>query len=79
MISNMLMVNDSKTDFLIVGSKQQLEHVNIPFIHVGDDQMTSVTSVGNLGVIFDSNLKMDMQITKASQNAFYHLHNIRRI
>ena len=35
MISNMLMVNDSKTEFLIVGSKQQLERVNIPFNHVG--------------------------------------------
>ena len=67
MISNMLMVNDSKTEFLIVGSKQQLERVNIPFIHVGEDQITPVTSVRNLGVIFDSNLKMDMQITKACQ------------
>ena len=79
MISNMLMVNDSKTEFLIVGNKQQLENVNIPFIHVGEDQLTPVTSVRNLGVIFDSNLKMDMQITKACQNANYHLHNIRRI
>ena len=79
MISNMLMVNDSKTEFLIVGSKQQLERVNIPFIHMGEDQITPVTSVRNLGVIFDSNLKMDMQITKACQNAYYHLHNIRRI
>ena len=67
MISNMLMVNDSKTEFFIVGSKQQLERVNIPFIHVGEDQITPVTSVRNLGVIFDSNLKMDMQITKACQ------------
>ena len=52
MISNMLMVNDSKTEFLIVGSKQQLERVNIPFIHVGEDQITPVTSVRNLGVFF---------------------------
>ena len=41
--------------------------------------ITPVTSVRNPGVIFDSNLKMDMQITKACQNACYHLHNIRRI
>ena len=73
------MVNDSKTEYLIVGSKQQLERVNIPFIHVGKDQITPVTSVRNLGVIFDSNLKMVMQITKACPNAYYHLHNIRRI
>ena len=79
MISDMLMVNDSKTEFLIVGSKQQLERVNIPCVHVGEDRITPVTSVRNLGVIFDSNLKMDLQITKACQNAYYHLHNIRRI
>ena len=51
MISNMLMVNDRKTEFLIVGSKQQLERVNIPFIHVGEDQITPVTPVRNMGVI----------------------------
>ena len=54
MISNMLMVNDSKTEFLIVGSKQKLEGVNMPFIHVGWDQITAATSVRNLGVVFDS-------------------------
>ena len=79
MISNMLMVNDSKTEFLIVGSKQQLERVSIPSIQVGEDQIAPVTSVRNLGVIFDSNLKMDMHITKACQKAYFHLHNIRRI
>ena len=52
---------------------------SIPFIHVGEDQITLVTSVRNLGVIFDSNLKIDMQITKACQNAYYHLHNMMRI
>ena len=77
MISNKLMVNDSKTDFFIIGSKQQLERVNTQFIHVGEDQIRSVTSVRNLGVTFDSNLKIDMQITKACQNAYYHLYNIR--
>ena len=79
MISNMLMVNDSKTEYLIVGSKQQVERVNISFIHVGEDQITPVTSVRNMGVILYSNLKMDMKITKACQNAYYHLHNIKRI
>ena len=38
-----------------------------------------IVTMRNLGVIFDSNLKMDMQITKACQIAYYHLHNIRRV
>ena len=78
-IENCIMVNDSKTEFLVVGSKQQLDRVNIQLIHVGEDQITPVMSMRNLGVIFDSNLKMDMQITKACQNAYYLLHNIKRI
>ena len=51
----------------------------IPLIHVGKDQITPVMSVRNSGVIFYSNLKMDMWITKACQNAYYHFHNIRKI
>ena len=45
------MVNDSKTEFLNVGSKQQLERVNIPFIHVGEDQITPVMTGQNLGEV----------------------------
>ena len=67
MISNMLMVNDSKTEFLIVGRKQQLQRVNMPFFHVGEDQITHVMSVWNLYVVFDSNLNMDFQITKPAK------------
>ena len=59
MIYNMLIVNHNKTEFLIVASKQQFDCVNIPFIHVGEDQITPVTSVRNLGEILD--LKMDIQ------------------
>ena len=69
----------AKTEFLIVGSKQQLERVNIPSIQVGEDQIAPVMSVRNIGVIFDSKLKMDIHITKACKTAYFHLHNIRRI
>ena len=44
MISNMLMVNASKTDFLIVGSKQQLECVSIPS-NLEDDQIVPLLLV----------------------------------
>ena len=54
----------------IIDFWKQLERVNIPFIHVGEDQITPVITVQNLGVIFYSNLKMDIQITNACQNAY---------
>ena len=76
---NQLMANATKTEFMIVGSQQQLERVRISSIQVGDAEVTPVKSVRNLGVIFDSNLKMDQHVTKACKSAYYHLHNIRRI
>jgi hypothetical protein len=79
MITNWLMVNDSKTEVMLIGTKQQLERVQISSIKVGEDDIQPVTSVRNLGVIFDSHLKMDLHVTKACQRAYYHLHNIRRI
>ena len=41
-ISSKLIVKNSKMDLLLVGSKQQLKLMNIPFIHVGEDQITHV-------------------------------------
>ena len=78
-ITNWLMVNDIKTEFLILGSRQQLERVNISSIQVGEAQVAPVNSVRNLGVIFDSNMGMDQHVAKACRTAYYHLHNIRRI
>ena len=51
MIFNMLMVNDNKTGFLIVRSKQQPKRVNIPLIHVGEDSNHTCDVSANLGVI----------------------------
>ena len=39
-ISNMLMVDDSKMESFNVGSKQRLGRVNMPFIHVGGGSYT---------------------------------------
>ena len=55
-------------DGIFVWWKQQLKCVNVWFIRVGEDQITPVMSVQNLGVIFYPNLKIGMQITKACQN-----------
>ena len=64
-----MMLNDIKTEFEIIGSRQQLQRVNIPSIQVGEEQIEPFNSIQNLGVIFDSNLKMDMHITKPCETA----------
>ena len=56
MTKDKLKLNDSKTEFLIIGTRQQLKKVNIVSLPVGDVNITPVASARNLGTVFDSNL-----------------------
>ena len=79
MIKDRLMINDDKTEFLLIGTRQQLSKINDCRITVGDVNINPVSCVRNLGSWFDNKLCMSTHITKACNAAFYHLHNIRRI
>ena len=48
------MLNDDKTEFLILGTRQQLAKVNIDNIKVGSAKVSPVSAVRNLGSWFDS-------------------------
>ena len=56
MLTNCLKVNDDKTEFLIIGTPQQLAKIDVNSLRVGNSSVTSATSVRNLGVQFDPNL-----------------------
>ena len=73
------MINESKTEFIIIGTRQQLAKVNIDSITVGSSEILPVSSVRNLGAWFDVHLSMSTHISKVCSTAFFHLHNIRRI
>ena len=79
MIADNLMLNDDKTEFLILGTRQQLAKVNINSIKVGSTEICPAAVARNLGSWFDSQLTMSSHISKSCAAAFYHLHNIRRI
>ena len=74
-----LMLNDDKTEFLIIGTRQQLSKVSIQSIKVGQAEVSSVVSARNLGTWFDAHLDMRTFITKTCSSAFYYLCNIRHI
>ena len=50
MLANRLMINDSKTEVMLVGTRQQLSKVSVEGIRVGDDVITAVSTVKKLGV-----------------------------
>ena len=56
MISDNLMLNDDKTKFLIIGTRQQPAKVNINCIRVGSTDVCPVAK--NLGSWFDEQLTM---------------------
>ena len=58
MNQNFLKLNDSKTEFMVLRSKAQIEKVDIEHIRVGDSYIVPATSVRNLGVMIDSNLTL---------------------
>ena len=64
--------NDDKTEFLIVGTRQQLAKVNINCIRVESTDVCPVTVVRNLGSWFDEQLTMSTHISKLCGVAFYH-------
>ena len=80
MISDKLMLNDSKTEILLVGSRQQLRKVKLDALMVGTSKVALASSaVKNLGAWFDSELTMNTHVNKLCSAAYFHLYNLRRI
>ena len=77
--SNGLMLNDDKTEFVVIGTLQQLCKININGVKVGNALIPAASSVRNLGTWFDETFSVDIHITKTCSASFFHLHNIRRI
>ncbi len=79
MLANKLKMNDGKTEFLIIGSSQQLEKVEFDSIRVCDSVVKCVDSVRDLGAYLDSTMCMESHIDAKCGAAFRQLYSIRRI
>ena len=79
LIIDKLKLNEDKSEFMLIGTRQQLSKVRTDSLMVGDTQVKSVSEARNLGVWFGSNFQFRSHINKACQSAFFSLHNILRI
>ena len=79
MYQDKLKLNDDKTEFLIIGSRQQILKVNPCTIRVGNTEIKPVSEARILGSWFDSNLSMSTHISKSCGATFCWLHKIKRI
>ena len=80
MASNLLALNPTKTEFLIIGSPQQLEKVSVSSISLPSNITVNVSSSArNLGFVFDSHLSHHEQISALTKACFFHIRDLRRI
>ena len=64
-------MNEAKTEFILIGTIQQLAKVNIDHVKVGDVNIVPHSPVKNLArVWFDSKLSTEEHITKTCSPAF---------
>ncbi len=79
MISSKLKINDSKTEFLIIGSRQMVSKVSVDSIKVGNADIIPSNCAHDLGVWLDSRLLMDIHISKICSKSFAQLYKLRKI
>ena len=77
MIQDKVKLNEAKTEFLIIGTLQQLKKVRTDNLSVGDAIISPVLSARNLGAYFDSNMTLIPFINNACKSVFSQLYNIR--
>ena len=73
MKSNLLMLNDSKTEVLLLGTKQQLNKLGKLEINVGSANIKPCTKVRNLGVIFDNNMTMEDHVNSICKTSYFYI------
>ena len=76
---NFLKLNESKTEFIIFGTRQQLNKERTINIRIGEDLIQNVASVRNLGLHFDEELKHSLHVNKLTSIPFNIIHNMSRI
>ena len=80
MSANLLSLNPSKTEFLVIGLPQQTAKVSNPSLAIdANNVLQPVSHARDLGFLIDNNLSFDQQIAALSRSCSYHLRDLRRI
>ena len=80
MKSSKLKLNSDKTEFIIIGTKQQRDQLSNHFpVKLLDNDICPSDSVRNLGVVFDSEFSFHKHVSNICKSCFYHIRDLRRI
>ena len=79
MQSNLLLLNDSKTEVVLLGTKQQLSKLSNLEISVGSANIKPCSNVRNLGVIFDSNMTMEDHVNNVCKTSYFYIRRLSKL
>ena len=80
MSSNLVSLNQSKTEFLHIGFPAELPKISHPSLLMPCNAIiTPTSSARNLGVLFDSTLSISDHISSVSKSCFLSIRDLRRI
>ena len=74
--SNLLKLNDSKTEFMVVGSRHARSVPDVQSLEVGEVTVEAVNTARNIGVIMDGGLTMKDHVNAVCKSAYAQLRNI---
>ena len=76
---NRLKLNTDKTQFIWMGSRQQLAKVDGDFIQLDNSVIQLTTQAKNLGVTLDARMTMAAHVNNISQSCFYQLRQLQSV
>ena len=79
MQSNLLKLNETKTEVILLGTKQQLSKVGNIEISVRNVNIKPCSKVRNLGVIFDCNMTMEEHVNKVCKTSYFYIHLLGKL
>ena len=77
--ANRLSVNPDKTEYLLIGTRQQRSKVMDASVHFHNLALCPTDSARNLGVTFDSNLDFKKHISAVCRTSFFQIRQLRQI
>ena len=79
MCTNLLKLNDNKTEVLLIGTRNMLNQSGSMLIKVGNDNISNADKARNLEVTFDKHLNNTDHINNLSSTLFFVTRNIVRV
>jgi hypothetical protein len=77
--ANRLIVNPSKTEYLLIGSKHQRAKLLSSSVTFQGNSLSPTSTVRNLGINFDSDLTLKKQISSVCSSSYHVIRQLRQI